>query len=134
MTTWTIDPAGTSAERVSLAHCATGMVARITVVGGALGTDDEPTFEVMFDYGSNKAGKFYARAEAARLYAQVCDTVGDLLSEADEPLHITDVRLHTVEGVDVMVAGHDAATVIAVYFEGATEALVDVLPNLAEAY
>lgn len=59
------------------------------------------------------AGNAYARAEAARLYAQLLDTIGDLEMSSDEPLDIEEPQL-----VDnkVIVSGPDALTCVACFF------------------
>lgn len=62
-----------------------------------------------------RSNEWHARAEAARLYAQLADTRGDYEQTGDEPLEIT----LTPDALDrrvVEVTGPDALTCVACFF------------------
>lgn len=67
----------------------------------------------------------YARAEAARMYAVLCDTTGDLAFCGDEPLDIEAPVLDlSPRCPTISVAGWDALTAVAAFF---SDALFEVL-------
>lgn len=72
----------------------TGMTATITTTGKLV--------VVEFSHAS----KLYARAEAARCYATILDTIADLSVSGDDPLVIDEPSL---DGCSVEVAGDQAA-------------------------
>jgi len=68
----------------------------------------------------NHAIKAHARAEAARLYALILDTIGDLERGSDEPLQVDDDVLFT--GTTVELVGRDAFLVACSHFLGNADA------------
>ena len=69
------------------------------------------------------AHQYHVEAEAARLYAELLDTAGDLTTCSDDPLQIDAPNL---DGNSVIVVGDDAPTAVFCFFAGATDALLDV--------
>lgn len=75
-------------------HRETGMVAEIRIHGKLV--------VVEFSHAS----KLYARAEAARCYAMILDTIGDFQESGDDPLVIDEPSL---DGATVEITGDQAA-------------------------
>lgn len=74
-------------------------------------------------FGDNRypPAKFaYARAHAARLVAQIWDTIGDVLTTGDEPFEVDDPQ-HGRNHVEI--SGPAAVLVTAAYFGDAADAL-----------
>lgn len=68
---------------------------------------------ITFSSTARRGAQSYACAEAARFYAELLDTIGDMEMTTDEPLQISEPE---VFGHEVTVKGPDALTCAACYF------------------
>lgn len=78
---------------------------------------------VLFSQTGN-ANEWHARAEAARLWAQLADTRGDFEQTGDEPLQV-ELDHDALDRREVTVTGPDALTCVACFFgDDVAEALL----------
>lgn len=121
---------GPSVLAISLVHAERKLVAlvRRDRVNDPAGSGRTDRLAVRFSSSSSSSSspraELYARAEAARLYAQACDTAGDLATGGGDAL---DVRDPGMVGPEVELIGRDAGVVVGTYFDDATDAMMDLL-------
>lgn len=131
--TWAIADVtqGPSVLAISLVHAERKLVAlvRRDRVNDPAGSGRTDRVEVRFSSSSSSPrAELYARAEAARLYAQACDTAGDLATgEGERGDDALDVRDPGMVGPTVELIGRDAGVVVGTYFDDATDAMMDLL-------
>lgn len=75
---------------------------------------NDVSVRVLFSHTGGST-EWHARAEAARLYAQLADTRGDFEQTKDEPLEI-ELAVDSLDRRNVEVTGPDALTCVACFF------------------
>jgi hypothetical protein len=120
--TWAIadvtrGPSVLAVSLVDAEHKLVALVRRDRVQDGENGRTDR--LEVRFSSSSSSPrAELYARAEAARLYAQACDTAGDLATgEGERGDDALEVRDPGMVGSTVELIGRDAGVVVGCFFE-----------------